>query len=85
MMFIRLANAKIGDKLITFVKNRPGHDYRYAMDSSKLQQELGWQPQETLASGLRKTIRWYLKNQDWLKSINTGDYKNWIQKNYENR
>jgi dTDP-glucose 4,6-dehydratase len=72
-------------KLITFIKDRPGHDYRYAMDSTKLQQELSWQPQETLASGLRKTIRWYLENQDWLKSVKSGDYQNWIQENYENR
>lgn len=72
-------------KLITFVKDRPGHDYRYAMDPTKLQEELGWQPQETLASGLRKTIRWYLENQNWLKSVKSGDYQNWIQENYENR
>ncbi|MCF6301282.1 MAG: dTDP-glucose 4,6-dehydratase [Proteobacteria bacterium] len=61
--------------LITFVTDRPGHDRRYAIDSSKLQNELGWQPQETFDSGIRKTLRWYLENKQWLKRVKNGSYQ----------
>jgi len=72
-------------KLITFVKDRPGHDLRYALDSSKIKEELGWQPKETFSSGLRKTIKWYLNNTEWVNAIKTGEYTKWIEKNYDNR
>jgi len=72
-------------KLITFVKDRPGHDLRYAIDASKIRSELNWQPSETFETGLKKTVRWYLKNNDWIKSVQSGDYKNWIEKNYSGR
>ena len=72
-------------QLITFVKDRPGHDLRYAIDSTKLKRELGWQPQETFETGIRKTIRWYLENQSWVESVKTGEYRNWLAKNYDQR
>jgi len=72
-------------KLITFVKDRPGHDLRYAIDSSKIRKELHWQPQETFETGLRKTVKWYLNNQKWVDNIYTGEYKNWLNYNYTNR
>jgi dTDP-glucose 4,6-dehydratase len=68
--------------LITFVKDRPGHDRRYAIDSSKIERELGWQPQETFESGLRKTIQWYLQHADWVHSVQTGAYREWLQRHY---
>lgn len=68
--------------LITFVEDRPGHDIRYAIDASKIQRDLGWQPRETFESGLEKTVRWYLNNPDWVANIKTGAYVNWIDKNY---
>lgn len=71
--------------LITFVKDRPGHDQRYAIDCSKIRQELGWKPQESFATGLQKTVQWYLDNPDWIYQVRLGSYKNWIEKNYENR
>lgn len=70
---------------ITFVKDRPGHDRRYAIDATKTQKELGWKPAETFETGIRKTVRWYLDNQDWLTSIQSGAYREWIEKNYERR
>jgi len=72
-------------RLITFVKDRPGHDLRYAIDSTKIKKELNWRPQETFETGLRKTIKWYLDNQKWVDSIKTGEYKKWIKYNYINR
>lgn len=71
--------------LITFIKDRPGHDRRYAIDCSKIAKELGWQPKENFESGLIKTVRWYLDNADWVESILTGVYQNWIKQNYESR
>jgi dTDP-glucose 4,6-dehydratase len=68
--------------LITFVKDRPGHDRRYAIDFSKLNRALGWQPQESFATGLRKTIRWYLEHQTWTERIKTGAYQSWISEQY---
>ena len=72
-------------KLITFVKDRPGHDRRYAIDASKLARELGWKPAEEFESGLRKTVRWYLENAPWVDSVRTGAYREWIAKNYTER
>jgi dTDP-glucose 4,6-dehydratase len=69
-------------ELVTFVKDRPGHDRRYAMDIAKIERELGWQPQETFASGLRKTIQWYLENPQWVEHVTSGSYREWIDKQY---
>lgn len=62
-------------ELITFVKDRPGHDLRYAIDASKIERELGWKPQETFESGIRKTVQWYLDNRDWWQRVLNGDYR----------
>lgn len=67
---------------ITFIKDRLGHDRRYAVDISKIERELGWTPQETFATGLRKTVNWYLENQLWIQQVRSGDYRNWIAINY---
>jgi dTDP-glucose 4,6-dehydratase len=67
---------------ITFVTDRPGHDRRYAIDATKIHRELGWKPQESFETGIRKTIQWYLDNQEWVRNVTSGDYKNWIEKNY---
>lgn len=78
-------NRPIGtaSKLITFVKDRPGHDLRYAIDASKVNQELGYEPTVTFEEGLSKTIDWYLSNQDWLNQVTTGDYQNYYEKQYQ--
>jgi dTDP-glucose 4,6-dehydratase len=68
--------------LISFVKDRPGHDRRYAMNIDKIGRELGWQPQETFASGLRKTVQWYLDNLDWVEHVTSGAYRDWISRQY---
>lgn len=70
---------------ITYVTDRPGHDRRYAIDARKIESELGWHPAETFETGIRKTVQWYLKNQDWVSGVQSGEYKNWIDKNYVNR
>jgi dTDP-glucose 4,6-dehydratase len=67
---------------ITYVKDRPGHDRRYAIDATKLERELGWKPEETFETGIRKTVEWYLSNQDWVNHVVSGEYKNWLQKQY---
>jgi len=67
---------------VTFVKDRPGHDKRYAIDASKLERELGWRPVETFESGIRKTVQWYLANQPWVQNVISGNYRNWIEKQY---
>jgi dTDP-glucose 4,6-dehydratase len=69
-------------KLITFVKDRPGHDRRYAMDARKIERELGWKPRETFESGIRKTVRWYLENDSWVKEVTAGGYRHWIATHY---
>ncbi len=70
---------------ITFVKDRPGHDRRYAIDPTKIGTELGWSPQETFESGLRRTVRWYLDHQDWVSNVTTGAYRDWIALHYGER
>jgi len=67
---------------ITFVQDRPGHDRRYAIDAGKLQRELGWLPAETFDSGIRKTVQWYLDNQDWVAGVTSGSYRDWLQQQY---
>ena len=67
---------------ITFVKDRPGHDRRYAIDARKIERELGWKPQETFESGIQKTIQWYLDNPEWVNNVKSGDYRQWVDKQY---
>ncbi len=69
---------------ITYVKDRPGHDRRYAIDASKIQRELGWKPAETFETGIRKTIAWYLANPDWVAHVQSGAYRQWVQTQYAN-
>jgi len=69
-------------QLITYVQDRPGHDQRYAIDASKIQVELGWIPEETFDTGIRKTVEWYLNNQTWVEHVKSGSYQNWIEQNY---
>jgi len=73
------------EKLITFVKDRPGHDRRYAIDCSKIEGELGWRPSVTFEQGLELTVRWYLENPRWIENVRSGAYREWIAQNYENR
>ena len=68
---------------IAYVKDRPGHDKRYAIDATKLESELGWKPEETFESGIRKTVEWYLDHQDWVGRVQSGEYKYWIDKQYQ--
>jgi dTDP-glucose 4,6-dehydratase len=67
---------------ITYVKDRPGHDRRYAIDATKLERELGWKPAETFDTGIRKTVRWYLDNQQWTDGVLSGSYRDWLKKQY---
>jgi dTDP-glucose 4,6-dehydratase len=69
-------------ELITFVKDRPGHDRRYAMDAQKIERELGWRPKETFETGIRKTVRWYLENEVWVRDVTSGSYRQWISTHY---
>jgi dTDP-glucose 4,6-dehydratase len=80
-------DGKLGSRrsLITFVKDRPGHDRRYAIDASKISRELDWSPAERFESGLRRTVRWYLDHLDWVESVRTGAYLRWIEQNYTER
>jgi dTDP-glucose 4,6-dehydratase len=73
------------ERLITFVKDRPGHDRRYAIDASKIERELGWRPAETFETGIRKTVAWYLANQEWVDNVQSGEYQKWISSNYGER
>lgn len=81
-----LGNAKgKSEQLITFVKDRAGHDQRYAIDASKLFNELGWKPSITFEKGLEKTVKWYLENKNWVKEVTEGTYKSYYEKMYSNR
>lgn len=73
------------EELITYVKDRPGHDKRYAIDSSKIQNELGWSPKMNFENGIKQTIEWYFNNQNWIKNIKNGDYMSYYEKNYSNK
>ena len=70
---------------IQFVTDRPGHDRRYAIDARKIERELDWRPKETFESGMRKTVQWYLDHQDWVRKVQSGEYQQWMTKNYEQR
>ncbi|RYG52900.1 MAG: dTDP-glucose 4,6-dehydratase [Chitinophagaceae bacterium] len=72
------------EKLITYVKDRPGHDLRYAIDASKINKELGWSPSVTFEQGLEKTVNWYLSNEQWLKNVTSGQYQQYYDKQYQN-
>jgi len=72
-------------RLVTFVKDRPGHDRRYAIDARKIERELGWRPAETFDTGIRKTVRWYLDHPEWVADVQSGAYRDWVQANYAAR
>jgi dTDP-glucose 4,6-dehydratase len=72
-------------RLITYVKDRPGHDRRYAIDAQKIERELGWRPAETFESGIRKTVVWYLDNPAWVEHVTSGTYRTWVDRNYTER
>lgn len=74
-----------GEDFITYVKDRPGHDRRYAIDSSKIQRELGWKPAHVFEEGIEKTIKWYIENESWWKKVMSGEYQNYYEKNYGNK
>jgi dTDP-glucose 4,6-dehydratase len=75
-------DGKPRSNLITFVKDRPGHDRRYAIDFAKIKKELNWFPKESFDSGLRKTVEWYLNQKKWVENIKTGAYQAWIKEQY---
>jgi dTDP-glucose 4,6-dehydratase len=72
-------------RLITYVKDRPGHDRRYAIDARKIERELGWRPAETFETGIRKTVQWYLDHADWVAEVQSGSYRDWVDANYAQR
>ena len=72
-------------RLITYVADRPGHDRRYAIDARKIERELGWRPAEVFATGVRKTVEWYLANQEWVGRVTSGEYRQWLDCNYGDR
>ena len=67
---------------ITFVADRPGHDRRYAIDARKIERELGWRPQETFETGMRKTVRWFLDHPDWVRDVTSSAYRQWVTQQY---
>ncbi|MEB3902234.1 dTDP-glucose 4,6-dehydratase [Pseudomonas putida] len=79
------ADGKAYSEQITFVTDRPGHDRRYAIDARKLERDLGWKPAETFETGIRKTVQWYLDNWQWLENVQSGNYRDWVEKNYSGR
>lgn len=79
------ADGKPYNEQIAYVTDRPGHDRRYAIDARKLERELGWKPAETFETGIRKTVAWYLDNQAWVSNIQSGSYREWVEKNYTER
>jgi dTDP-glucose 4,6-dehydratase len=78
-------NGKSYREQISYVTDRPGHDRRYAIDASKIECELGWKPAETFETGIRKTVQWYLDNQNWVSNVQSGAYRTWVEKNYQGR
>ena len=92
MMFLcQLMDQKLGRaegssaKLITYIKDRAGHDQRYAIDASKIREELGWTPTINIEDGLSKTIDWYLANKEWIEKVTSGSYQNYYDQQYNNR
>lgn len=91
MLLCRIMDKKLGRpegesaKLITYVKDRPGHDLRYAIDASKLNRELGWRPSLQFEEGLEKTVDWYLNHEEWIKHVTSGDYQHYYERQYEKR
>lgn len=79
------ADGQLYASQISFVTDRPGHDRRYAIDARKLERELGWKPAETFETGIRKTVQWYLDNQEWVQGVLSGSYREWVEKNYAGR
>ena len=79
------ADGKPYREQIAFVADRPGHDRRYAIDARKIERELGWKPAETFETGIRKTVQWYLGNQEWVANVQSGAYRQWVEKNYAGR
>jgi len=73
------------ERLISYVKDRPGHDRRYAIDARKIERELGWRPAETFETGIRRTVRWYLDHQEWVQRVQSGAYREWVARNYGDR
>ncbi|GGH66376.1 dTDP-glucose 4,6-dehydratase [Phaeocystidibacter marisrubri] len=90
-LLCNLMDSKLGrpegtsEGLITYVKDRPGHDRRYAIDSTKIKNELGWEPSVTFEQGLAETIDWYMENEDWLRNVTSGDYQSYYEEQYDKR
>lgn len=80
-----LGNTTKLEEVIEFVKDRAGHDLRYAIDTTKIEKELGWKPEETFESGMKKTFEWYMSNKEWMDHVTSGEYKNWLTVNYKDR
>lgn len=85
MSELRNVSEKSLTDLITYVKDRPGHDFRYAIDCTKIKESIGWHPEHTFAQGIRNTIQWYLDNMNWVENIQKGTYRNWVDLNYSKR
>jgi dTDP-glucose 4,6-dehydratase len=79
------ASGRSSEELITFVRDRPGHDRRYAINATKIERELGFCPQESFESGIRRTIDWYLAHEDWWRAVIDGSYREWVQQQYGER
>jgi dTDP-glucose 4,6-dehydratase len=77
-----LGHPQATEKLISFVKDRPGHDWRYAIDGSKSERELGWRPRETFATGLKRTLEWYMANPGWVAGVQDEKHREWMKTNY---
>jgi dTDP-glucose 4,6-dehydratase len=87
IQIVKLILEKLGkpESLITHVKDRPGHDRRYAIDSTKIKNELGWEPEYTFEKGMEETIEWYLNNREWWKRIRSGEYREYYERMYRER
>ena len=79
------ADGKPYSEQVAYVADRLGHDRRYAIDASKIERELGWRPAETFATGIRKTVKWYLDNANWVAAVQSGAYRDWVETNYSRR